>query len=112
MYNCAANTRTIFMLPIQAIAKTCMGLLLCCLRGVPSHFHVPCPLLVLEQIGLEDIAAWHQQQAGRASSAQEQQQQQSKQPAAAPADDSSSSSSSDGPRDWKGEPMKLNPGGS
>jgi hypothetical protein len=65
------------------------------------------------QIGLDDIAAWHQQQSGSASSTQEQQQQQqSKQPAAAPAEDSSEagSSSSDGPRDWKGEPMKLNPG--
>jgi hypothetical protein len=65
------------------------------------------------QIGLDDIAAWHQQQAGNSSSTQEQQQQQqqSKQAAASPADDSSEASSSDdGPRDWKGEPMKLNPG--
>jgi hypothetical protein len=61
------------------------------------------------QIGLDDIAAWHQQQAGNTP---EQQQQQSKQPAAASADDSTEvSSSNDGPRDWKGEPMKLNPGG-
>jgi hypothetical protein len=62
------------------------------------------------QIGLEDIAAWHQQQASNAGSPQEQPQQQNKQPAAVPAEESSSSSSSDGPRDWKGEPMKLNPG--
>lgn len=67
-------------------------------------------LVITDQIGLEDIAAWHQQQASNAGSPQEQPQQQNKQPAAVPAEESSSSSSSDGPRDWKGEPMKLNPG--
>ncbi|KAF6254691.1 hypothetical protein COO60DRAFT_292299 [Scenedesmus sp. NREL 46B-D3] len=49
-------------------------------------------LVITDEIGLEDIAAWHRQQASSGSSTQD------------------SSSSTDGPRDWKGEPMKLNPG--
>lgn len=66
-------------------------------------------ILCCVQISLEDIAAWHEQQ-GSSFSISEQPQR--RQPAAVPEDDSSDdSSSSDGPRDWKGDPMKLNPGG-
>uniref|UniRef100_A0A383VMF5 Uncharacterized protein n=1 Tax=Tetradesmus obliquus TaxID=3088 RepID=A0A383VMF5_TETOB len=65
-------------------------------------------LVITDEISLEDIAAWHEQQ-GSSFSISEQPQR--RQPAAVPADDSSDdSSSSDGPRDWKGDPMKLNPG--
>jgi len=62
------------------------------------------------QVPLKDIATWHAANNSTGDDFAQQQQQQQQNIQEATPSNSSSSSSSSAPLDWKGEPMKINPG--